>query len=86
MNNRIKELADQARMFAVLTVDTDCEGSLDEALDRTFEAKFAELIINDCLVLVKNRTGGPYDISMSTETRRTWNIWVELKEHFGVTQ
>lgn len=79
MNHRIKELADQATTY----IEPTCSSGEGWIFDKE---KFAELIINDCLVLVKNRAGGPYDISMSNETRRTWNIWIELKEHFGVKE
>jgi len=54
MSERIKELAEQARDFAVRTVDVNCEGSLDEALDSVFEQKFAELIVEECIKSIES--------------------------------
>lgn len=55
MSKRVKELAEQARDFAVSTVRVDCEGSLDEALDTAFEDKFAELLIKETMRIAANQ-------------------------------
>lgn len=84
MNERIRELISQAQKE--VWGNNPYNGSPEFDGYELDAEKFAELIINDCLLLVKNRAGGPYDISMSNETRRTWNIWIELKEHFGIKE
>lgn len=73
MNERIKELAKEAGLLAHNSENTPTK--LDV---------FAQLVIRDCLKIVEHRTKGPYDIAMTQETRNAWNIWIEIKEHFGV--
>ena len=82
MNNRITELAEQAED----AVDWGDPHNHDHRIqgDIEFRQRFAQLIVQDCLKLVEKRTGGSYEITMSPETRRSWNIWIEIKEHFGV--
>lgn len=57
---------------------------------KNFESKlyerFAELIAQDCLIIIAENAGGPYDIAMTDETRKIWNIWIEIATHFGVKQ
>lgn len=72
MNKRFKELALQA---GLLNDQSECSAAKLEM--------FAQLIIKDCLTVVENRTNGSYDITMTKETRAVWNIWIEIKEHFG---
>lgn len=73
MNKRIVELAKQA---GLLVHNPDNMPTKLEA--------FAELLIQDCLKVVENHTQGPYDIAMTAKTHNTWNIWIDIKEHFGV--
>jgi|DEB19_MinimDraft_2_1074335.scaffolds.fasta_scaffold32887_4 hypothetical protein len=74
MNERIKLLAEQARVFAVQTVDVECKGSLDEALDAAFEEKFAELIVQECARIAEEN-----DLGIDIVSTR-------IKEHFGVEE
>lgn len=79
MNKRIKELAEKAKEYA--------DGYDDRHTPiwwSKYEEKFAELIIQDCLKIVEQRTKGPYDVAMTNATRNAWNIWIKIKEHFGV--
>lgn len=82
MNDKIKLLAERAED----EVDWGDPHNYDHRIqgDIEFRQKFAELIVQDCLALVEKRTGGAYEITMTPETRRAWNIWIEIKEHFGV--
>lgn len=73
MNKRTKELARQAGLLV------HNPNNVPTKLDI-----FAQLVIKDCLKLVEHRTKGPYDIAMTKETRNAWNIWIDIKEHFGV--
>jgi len=82
MKDQIDTLIDQATMVED-TYPPGCDGH-PVKVQYFDKRKFAELIINDCLDLIKSKTGGEYHIGMSVETRRAWTIWFLLKEHFGV--
>jgi hypothetical protein len=77
MNERIKELADQARQYARDHV-ADCKhyGYYMEhnELEVKFEEKFAELIVRECLEVVK------WTPSLYSNDEYVKNI----KTHFGV--
>ena len=70
MNERIKELAEQADIkFRISSIDPQFWSDKEESLE-----KFAELIIKECIAWVEDNNGhdGP---SIS-----------EMKEHFGVEE
>jgi len=84
MNERIKELWDKA---ALLESDPSWEGQTK------FMDKFAELIVKECLSIVKSNTYGPngeYDYSYSDENaaadNRAEDIYKEITYHFGVEE
>ena len=87
MNEKIKQLKEQARDFYLLQEDLDC--SIKE-LHELVDTKFAELLLNDVLAIVKNNTPNPdpysrYDMQEAAE--RTANyIRDEIKYHFGVKE
>jgi hypothetical protein len=81
MNERIKELYDQC--FVVLEHDTPNTGFQIE--------KFTELIVKECLSIVKSNTYGPageFDYSYSSEDSaadaRAETIYKEISYRFGV--
>ena len=70
MNNRIAELAEQARLHAK-TVDADFNPQ--EWMDE-YHKKFAELIVQDCVGIVRNQ--GPF---------LRYNAIAEaIQKHFGI--
>lgn len=81
MNERIKQLSDKASDFAQQYVE-ECKThgyyiEYDE-FERRFETKFAELIIRECLDVMKNTevpTGNKPALSM---------VMRKIEEHFGV--
>jgi hypothetical protein len=75
MNKRIQELIEISGLY----IDYDNRAVTVKELEF-----FAGLIIKDCLDIVEKRTKGPYEITMTAETRNAWNTWIEIKEHFGV--
>lgn len=81
MNERIKELIANCTTISRFSYEGQGGGYDAEHFDKE---KFVELIVKDCLMLVEKRTNGPYDITMTPETRNAWNTWIEIKEHFGV--
>lgn len=79
MNERIKELIKQAT-FTV----TDYSMGIDSSHEEFDKEYFANMIVRDCLMLIEKQTGGPYEVTMTPETRQTWNLWIDIKEHFSV--
>jgi hypothetical protein len=100
MNERIRELADQARKYAHDYV-ADCKhyGHYMEhnELEVKFEEKFAELIIKKCMDIAKQVENEKFEVSGSAEPeyrkgindgRRNaaWGIKNRMKLHFGVEE
>ena len=95
MNERIKELAEQARTYARYYVaECKCHGYYMEhnELEVRFEKKFAELIVRECLDIVEAQKESLCD------NENTWcdqdygyeqavNDSVDMvKKHFGVEE
>jgi hypothetical protein len=76
MNERIKQLADQARF--VNTVEYPHQ-------DEVFE-KFAELIVKECINTIESRLSSGENSDQWTITRDVCYHFMidDLKEHFGV--
>jgi hypothetical protein len=85
MNERIKELAEQAREFATtrhpvsnitLSVNSDL-----------FEEKFAELIVRECVKFCEHESNDDehdeYDMGMWVKAE---SIKTSIKQHFGVEE
>jgi hypothetical protein len=78
MNERIRELAEQAREFA--TTRHPVSNIVLSVNSEKFEEKFAELIVQECIeVANKNRTV----MEIKTNTHLTADA---IKEHFGVEE
>ena len=82
MNERIEEIARSIDPEAWRQCHAD---------DIEWCKKFAELIVQECLTIVKNNTYGPcgeYDYSYTDEQsaadNRAENIYDDIKYHFGV--
>jgi hypothetical protein len=79
MNERIKELREQAANYASATYSNYTMATFDtnKSIETLFEEKFAELIIRKCAA-----------IAGKAEYSDTWLEPVEdaIKEHFGVEQ
>ena len=79
MNEKIKELAEQARVYAN---ENEQHWKLGPSWDSLFEAKFAELIIAKCI----EEAGEPGDGLIKGDT---WHdgvrasVW-SIKQHFGI--
>lgn len=89
MNERIKELAEQARLWAVEAYKKQNDqftSHWDNPIGYTptqfFEQKFAELIVQECVAICEDTEGDP-----SADSR--WGrrcCAVEIREHFGVEE
>jgi hypothetical protein len=84
MNERIRELAKEAAR------EMNETGTYSEP---KFQEKFAELIVRECLKIVKSNTYGPngeYDYSYSDESaaadERAETIYKDISYHFGVEE
>jgi hypothetical protein len=70
MNERIQQLADEARLVTV-------NGQTRYALAEEFEQRFAELIVEECANLID---------SMNHSSQYFPHVADAIKEHFGVKQ
>jgi len=93
MNERIKQLAEQAREFA--TTRHPVSNIVLSVNSEKFEEKFAELIVQECAALAKSKS--EYIQSMETDDRGdqaqihslAWQFeefGYKIKKHFGVEE
>ena len=93
MNERIKQLAEQAREFA--TTRHPVSNIVLSVNSEKFEEKFAELIVQECAALAKSKSERIQ--SMETDDRGdqaqihslAWQFeefGYEIKKHFGVEE
>lgn len=73
MNNRIKELAEQAKNYAYRAVMGG------EECQEAYTKKFAELLIRECLDVVAGHCGGDTD-------SEPVKIFLDIEKHFGVDE
>ena len=74
MNERIRELYEQARLHAkTVNADLDPQGWMDE-----YHKKFAELIVQECLEICKEKEQA--NLYGVREVENT------IKQHFGVEE
>jgi len=77
MNERIKELAEQAGI--AVWGDAVYMYHPGNTLDSTVMSKFAELIVQECIDIIS-----PYTIRMGRPGEQYLHPILEIKEHFGV--
>jgi hypothetical protein len=73
MNERIKELSEQAEKYA----DDWFRG--EPTWSEAFESKFAELVIQECIDIIS-----PYTVRMSRPGEEFLHPISEIKKHFGL--
>ena len=81
MNERIKELKQQAKDFYLLQEDLDCS---TKQLHELVEAKFAELIVGECILTIQ--MGITRDGTKTEKFKRSMTHIKDIKEHFGVEE
>ena len=79
MNERIQELAEQARQYAIEKIKNSQDPA--EWSTAVFEQKFAELIVREC-VQVCNDVDAEYE---GEDVLATWCARA-IEEHFGVEE
>jgi len=84
MNERIRELYEQARLQAKsIDADLDPQGWMD-----LYHQKFAELIVQECAEQVEQAKNSPF-VSLDDAKRMKHFVDVtkkKIKQHFGVEQ
>jgi hypothetical protein len=76
MNDRIKDLAEQAFTFAFL------DGiRISTHIPNSYTEKFAELIVQECIDII-----APYTVRMSRPGEEYLHPILEIKKHFGVEE
>ena len=85
MNERIKELKQQAKDFYLLQEDLDCS---TKQLHELVEAKFAELIVRECRDIVEQdmKLAHIQMIPLTLEKYANGRLKEKIKEHFGVEE
>jgi hypothetical protein len=86
MNERIKELKQQARDFYLLQEDLDCS---TKQLHELVESKFAELIVRECVQVCEPILDEPYEdmTEFGKGLVEGQDVAIErIKEHFGVEE
>jgi hypothetical protein len=79
MNERIRELATQAESAANEVFDFEGKGYYDIVM-----AKFAELIVRECVDRVTSKANGWGDMTGFAIKESILDCAKDLKEHFGV--
>ena len=92
MNERIRELAVQARKYAW---ENETHWSADAEREALFEQKFAELIVRECANVALEQKKWVEDMKAHNPHDETWNqariqqsqhIVEKIKQHFGVEE
>ena len=85
MNERIKELAEQAYETTRYEFRRDWDGTPRQVWDRKFQEKFAELIVRECArVAIAKQTEN--DIAGIISKNPAKDFAYALVEHFGVEE
>ena len=90
MNERIKELTEQAEEYAAANATGDWE--VGPAYQDLFNEKFAELIVKECVdvirkeVSLKYKDGGETEEFMGGHYASSMLARVKIKNHFGVKE
>ena len=83
MNERIKQLAEQAKKYALdaMIKITDKEQAL-KVYSETYDTQFAELIVQECILALWTEECRTSDLAILDHNRNVKKI----KEHFGVEE
>ena len=82
MNERIKELAEQANLYA----RSDNSSMLFENYQKRYTEKFVELIVQECVDIVSKVPNGYRDYRNQIEDAMRADCLQAIQEHFGVEE
>ena len=87
MNERIQEIAEQAKKYALdaMIKITDKEQAL-KVYSQTYDTKFAELIVRECIGCCEQVISDPVPESVDTWLNGGTQCIDEIKQHFGVEE
>ena len=90
MNERIKQLADEAKKYSAkkyaldaMIKITDKEQAL-KVYSESYDTKFAELIVQECVSTVEGMSPGYQDYRNQIEDAFRRDCVIEIKHKFGV--
>jgi hypothetical protein len=90
MNERIRQLADEAKKYAAkkyaldaMIKITDKEQAL-KVYSESYDTKFAELIVQECVSTVEGMSPGYQDYRNQIEDAFRRDCVIEIKHKFGV--
>jgi hypothetical protein len=81
MNERIKELAEQAELIEIVD-----DAYQERGTWQPFVEKFAELIVKECTKVVENLSPGYDDYRNQIEDAFRRDCVEQMKQHFGVKE
>lgn len=84
MNERIRELAVQARLYAFGQIGNSQDPTEWSKCHDMFEEKFAELIVRECIGCCEQVISDPVPKSVDTWLNGGSQCIQEIKHHFGV--
>lgn len=85
MNERIKELREEAEDYAMAVEDGQIEShGADFDLREIYDKKFAELIVGECLKIAKNREDELESAGLLSESNAVGNVAYRISRQFGV--
>ena len=83
MNERIRELAKQARKYVADAIEL---GFPQDQVDDIRDEKFAELIVRECIGCCEQAISDPVPESVDTWLNGGSQCINEIKQHFGVEE
>jgi hypothetical protein len=86
MNERIRELAEQADAYALKTIGKKWIGweEIAPGWVECRDGKFAELIVRECLAIAKNREDELESAGLLSESNAVGNVSYRISRQFGV--
>jgi hypothetical protein len=82
MNERIKQLSDQADLYA----RSDNSSMIFENYQKRYTEKFVELIVQECVDIVSKVPNGYRDYRNQIEDAMRADCLQAIQEHFGVEE
>jgi hypothetical protein len=82
MNRKIRELAEQANLYA----RSDNSSMLFENYQKRYTEKFVELIVQECVDIVSKVPNGYRDYRNQIEDAMRADCLQAIQEHFGVEE
>lgn len=81
MNERIREIIEQAHSVA----DATYARGPDSVWEREYNKKFVELIVKECIFVMKSTVDESIDFDRKLDETSSW-IKSDIKKHFGIEE